>query len=498
MIGPAFRNPCQLLNGRVAQGRLRLRNYLRNRETLMSHNSGEFMPVVVSMLSLRWLSQSLRLSLFALIAITTGVAVPTLGACLDEASGPDSGTQVNPESGFDMQAYRTAVFAQRQKARQLVLLNEPLLGPEAEDEFTQIGRTYRQLLTAGPNLNSAADRKVIQKGLEFKILRASDPAIQISPKKMGDVIGELRRDLRSVGSQINNAQNKQRFREDVMKEALTHLKKLLSNNMDARIFALTAMVYLEVVQAGFGQKRILVLDAVPATFREVLADPEQPDAVKSVATIQIGRYLRKADTLPVEQMDLARAMVKELSRFDTEDAYQLSLLDSLASIKQAREIVGKPNPIVFDAFIAVMSDRNRFIHVRCRAAAGVGLAGYDSQFNFDPIAWKVCQLSVEAAQFYNKAPANALYQRCGMDLYLAFHPASGGSSDADNGMLNRAPRSGAVKDAYEQCLQIAGPMIFTQRAIPNPVLVQVNTWTQANVPANLNWDSSGSGKPIVP
>ena len=96
-----------------------------------------------------------------MIAITTGVAVPTLGACLDEASGPDSGTQVNPESGFDMQAYRTAVFAQRQKARQLVLLNEPLLGPDAEDEFTQIGRTYRQLLTAGPNLNSAADRNVI-------------------------------------------------------------------------------------------------------------------------------------------------------------------------------------------------------------------------------------------------------------------------------------------------------------------------------------------------
>lgn len=395
--------------------------------------------------------------------------------------------------------YQQAVLKQQQWARDVAAIRNPLLPAEAEAEFTKLSRNYRTLLTNGPNLSSANDLNTMRKGLEFRILRASDPAVQESPRQMLIVLGDLRRDLKSVGSQITNPQNKERFRRDVMKEAHTLLLKLLDNNLDSRSFAINVLTDLEVVSASFEQKRIMMYEEVDNTLATILTDDRQPDVVRAMAANSIRLLLQKTEAFPVEQMDLARVLNAQLTRTDSEVSYQLLLIDALSQITQPREVQGRAVPSVFEGLISVVGNRQRFLQVRCRAARGLGRAGYDSQINFDPLAWKVAQLSVDAGQYFNQAPGNPAFQQCGVDLYLAFHHANAAEqSDPKNprGMLNRARSSQVVKDAYREVLKIAGPMIFTNKAIPRTELAAVDAWVSQNVPANLVYDGAGQGTPV--
>jgi hypothetical protein len=256
---------------------------------------------------------------------------------------------------------------------------------------------------------------------------------------------------------------------------------------------------LEVVSASFEQKRIIMYDDVDNTLGSILQDPNQPDSVRSMAANAIRLILQKTETFPVEQMQLAKILCAELNRSDSEITYQLLLIDALCRITQPREVQGSAVPSVFDALVSVISNRQRFLQVRCRAAKGLGQIGFDTQINFDPLAWKVAQLSAEAGQYFSQAPGNPAFQQCGVDLYLAFHHATAAEqNDPKNprGMLNRSRKSQAVNDAYRQVLKIAGPMIFTSKPIARADLAAVDTWVSQNAPANMNYDSTGNGKPV--
>ena len=454
------------------------------------------MPVVdYLMIFFRFLVPIGRIGFVVAVLLSAGSANCLPQETSDAAVQPAQEAQPNAED-----QYRKAILKQQQLTREIAAIKNPLLPPDAETEFTRtVLRDYRSLLTNGPNLNNANQLQTMRKGLEFRILRASDPAVFESPRMMQIVVNDLRRDLKSAGNLINDPQNKQRYRTEVMREAHTLLKKLLDNSLDARAFAINILVDLEVVAASFDQKRITMYEEVDDTLAAVLVDPNQPDSVRASAANSIRLFLQKTEALPVDQMKLGKALATELARINTEYTYQLLLIDALSQITQPREILGRAVPSVYESLISVVSNQQRFLNVRCRAARGLGRTGFDGQINFEPIAWKVAQLAVEAGAFFNQNPANPGFQQCGVDLYLAFHHQSAAEqNDPRNakGMLNRAPRSQLVRDAYKEVLKVAGPMIFTNKAIPQSELAALDAWVKANTPASLVYDSSGNGTPV--
>jgi hypothetical protein len=442
-------------------------------------------------------------------AIESAPAAPESPAAAEDATAPPAEAPpaainpppVAPPAGTSQDEYLAAILKQQKWTREIAAIRNPLFPDpaKAEEDFVKnVQRNYRTLLTTGPNLNNANDLQTMRKGLEFRILRASDPAVQESPRLMQGVVNDIRRELKSVGNQINNPQTKEQFRRDVMKEAHAVLLKLLDNSLDARTFAINLLIELETVPASFEQKRIVIYEEVVNTLARLLNDETQPDSVRASVANAIRIYLQKTDTFPVDQMKLAKALSSELGRINTEYTYQLLLVDALTAITEPREIVGRPVPTVFEALKNVIGDRNRFLNVRCRAAKGLGRIGYDTQINYDVLAWKVAQLAAEAGQYFNQSPGNPGFQQCGVDLYLAFHHATAAeqSGPKPKGMLNRAPRSQFVKDAYAQVLKVAGPMIFTSKPVAQADLASVSEWVSQNQPSSLAYDASGVGTPV--
>ncbi|MCA9036429.1 MAG: hypothetical protein KDA91_14945, partial [Planctomycetaceae bacterium] len=156
--------------------------------------------------------------------------------------------------------------------------------------------------------------------------------------------------------------------------------------------------------------------------------------------------------------------------------------------------------------LKVLSDRNRFIDVRCRAAYAIARTGSSlngnafgaQQLDLEPIAWKIVQLARETAQYFNAAPANPAFVGCGENLYLSFHHLNSAELSAGVGLLNRAPRSQYVNDAYKEALKIAAPMMFEKKPIAGGALQGVDGWINNNKPATMQYDRTRNDAVVVP
>jgi hypothetical protein len=409
----------------------------------------------------------------------------TAAEAADDA--PDESSAIN---------YSDAIEKQQEWTRELRNMSNPLLTGDYDKDYVKIRSAYNALLSNGGSLNGGKDLETVQKALDLRILRAADPSIQQDAQQIRDVLDQVRREIARAGGAITNAPMKQRFRRDYCREVLTVLKKLLDNNWEARSFAISLMPDLEVVPSSFGVKRIEVYEPVATLLAQIVTDGKnQPDSIHMRAAAEISRLLKKTDLTPLVQLKLAKALVSELTRNDTEIAYQLELVRALSEIDQAREAVGKHVPTALMSLVQIMSDNTRHVLVRCEAAKGIGRAGFDAQVNFEPLAWKTAQLSVQAGVFYNQNKNNRqlqwVFSLAGADLYFAFHHEDADFKGGRNpqGMLNRASRSEVVSDAYQQVLKIAPRMWFGE-PIPQADLVAVNNWVNANVPANMTWDAN--------
>lgn len=488
----------------------------------MSHSIGESMPVDACRLLSRMSSSFLASALFASAALACPVIAPgplfaqespagnADGASSQDGAAPaqdgaapaqdgaapqegaPENAQPEPPANDPPQPAAPGVdvvgelLKQQAWTREVMAIKKPLLPEDAETTFNQkVSREFRSLMSNGGNLSNAQELDILKKGLEFKIFRITQP-----DAKQASILNEIRRDLNGAGSLIANTQNKQRFREAVCREALAILKQLMDNNLEARSFAIAVMTDLEVVSASFQQKRIEVYSEVPTTLAAILNDDKQPDSVKLRAADAIGVLLRKTDVVPLVQLQLAKSLIQELNRVATEQAFQQRLLQTLMLINQPRELVGTPAPSVLQAFVDVLSDSRRDLRVRCLAARGVGKVPFDSQINFEPIAWKVTQLARDTAVWFNSNPKNPAWQACGWNLYLAFHHEV--APPGNQGMLNRAPQSKVVIDGYAQALKVVVPMIGSSKAIPEADLQAMSEWINANKPASLKYDANAT------
>jgi hypothetical protein len=405
----------------------------------------------------------------------------------DSEGGPPASqpAAVAPEANSDpATAYRVK---QQGLVRDLRRLQQSLLTPEIVVRFSSDSRDYRGLLRTGVSRGSARELEILRTCLKYRAYSLSDPDVQKNPGLFEAAFKNLLRDLNGAGGQILNAGDKQRYRQLLCGELLPFFKELLQNNLYSRSVALELMLEFEVGPAK-SNRGVTIFDQVDDVLVTVLKDAAQPDFVKTRAANVCKKYLQKADVTPQVQITLANALISELQRPFTEIAYQNTLLSALEEIAEPRELVSPKRAIVMLAATTIIQDNTRDILIRCRAARVLGRCGFDSSIDFEVLAWKVSELTLETGVRYTQAKNKKApkWQLCGWNLYLAFHHEK--KKEVSKGFLNRDNKSQLVRSGYEASLPVMLKMMGQDGAVPAGVLNALHTWEGKNKPANLKFD----------
>ena len=261
-------------------------------------------------------------------------------------------------------------------------------------------------------------------------------------------------------------------------------KQMFDNNLDARSIAIQVIkeLYVNKTATGLTENHSESL----AALLGLLKDPAQPDGVKVVAAAAIGFVLSNMSVIPQQQAEVSDVIAAELDRPCTEIAYQMDLVQTLYSITIARKPVGPPTTTVMRTFVKLVDDRNRSLQVRCQAAYGIGNGAYDAKIDFDPLTWKVANLTLEASVFFNQAPGNPAWPHCGADLFFAYrHRDKNGLTKQlpmlPHGMLNRAATSVPVKDSGNLvALKFGVPLWANKAKISQADQAELKAWIGAN------------------
>lgn len=357
----------------------------------------------------------------------------------------------------------------------------PELTLTEEDQFRRILRDGTQRGTPG--------FRILQDGLRWEIYRASDPVYKSSPARFQGLKTRLQNNiLDNAGRSIGGRRQKLAFRELVCSEALSLLKDLLNNNLQARSLAIELLPSLETI-TDTGQRRIL--DEAADVLIDVLNDVQQPDAVKLRAAESITLYLQNVEPGAQIEIKFAMAIGSELESWLPATGYQVHLIDAISRVRTAREVIGATRrPVVIETLVDVIQDKRREPLVRCGAAGALGLVGVDQRINGDPLAWKVTQLSAEMAAAYNQNSGYQYWSTCSLELFFAFkhRDIESQSTQLPNGMLNKWDQSTLVRSAYAQVLPIVAAVLDRQDQVDAATIENVNQWVADNQPNNMRFD----------
>ncbi|MCP4175061.1 MAG: hypothetical protein GY758_30300 [Fuerstiella sp.] len=445
----------------------------------------ESMPVEVtdkSQVFRNWLT---ILATFCLLLAVAADALATQESA--DTEGGDPPNQAGAASVANNNPATAYLLEQQKLVRDLRRLQKSLLTPEIVAGFGSENRAYRGLLRTGVRRGNARELEILQTCLKYRAYSLSDPTIQKDPGLFEASFKNLLRDLSSAGAQILNAGDKQRYRELLCGELLPFFNELLENNLYSRSAALELLLDFGVAPAR-SNRGIIMYDQMDDILVKVLSDVAQPDVVKTRAANVCKKFLQKADVTPLVQITLANTLISELQRPFTAVAYQNTLLSALDEIDTPRELVGQKRAIVMLAATTIIEDNTRDILIRCRAARVLGRCGFDSSIDFDVLAWKVGQLTLESGVRFNQAKNKKApkWQLCGWHLYLAFHHEK--KKETEKGFLNRADKSKLVRSGYEASLPVMVKMMRQDGAVSATSLNALNGWEGKNKPANLKFD----------
>ncbi len=371
------------------------------------------------------------------------------------------------------------VIEQQALARKIRAINNPL-ARIPEKQYLEMRRNVLSGTLTGAS--NAADLENLNLFLQYRLLQATDAAFVANPDNVKSLLNEMDREIRNAGNQIGNAQEQRRYRQKYCDTVLSVAKQMFDNSLDARAVA------IQVVKGLYVEKKPTRTDTHSeslAALVGILKDADQPDAVKVNAAEAIGYVLANTAVIPQEQDTVADVIAAELEDPCAEWSYQLVLVDALYNITSPRKSVGRKDTTVIRTFVKLVDDRSRRLEVRCRAAHGIGQGAYDNQVVFDPLAWKVANLALEASVYFNRAPGHPAWQQCGSDLFFAFrHADKNGLAKQPpmlpQGMMNRAPQSAAVKESFDFAVKIAVPMVVNNSKVPTADQQALKKWIDDN------------------
>ena len=400
---------------------------------------------------------------------------PAAATVQQESPAPTEPGQDNPAGLNCVQK----VIDQHALARKIRAINSPL-ARIPEKQYQEMRRNVLSGTLTGAS--NAADLENLSLFLQYRLFQATDAAFVANPDNVKGLFNEMDREIRNAGNQIGNAQEQRRYRQKYCDVVLSVAKQMFDNSLDARVVAIQILKQLYVEKK---QTRTDTHSESLAALVGILKDADQPDAVKVNAAEAVGFVLANTAVIPQEQDAVADAIAAELEDPCAEWSYQLVLVDALFNITSPRKSVGRKDTNVIRTFVKLVDDQSRRLEVRCRAAHGIGQGAYDNQVVFDPLAWKVANLALEASVYFNRAPGHPAWQQCGADLFFAFrHADKNGLAKQPpmlpQGMMNRAPQSPAVKESFDFAVKIAVPMVVNNSKVPQADQQALKEWIDDN------------------
>lgn len=316
-----------------------------------------------------------------------------------------------------------------------------------QNDLRRIGGTgIDRIITLGEL--SQPNREALARYARLQIARmaALDFSNADEKRKIGDIGKKTLLDLRNAATTQGNPAREREFREALLSEMVKACSEvILDNNFWVRMQAATILSAMNVREEPPAGKRQPPLSYVPAMdpLLKVLEDDKQPEPVKVVAAVGVGRIAEYAESIPVElRYRAGAALTQELARKGTHPWYQMRLAEALASIEL--DFDKNRQPIVLNALLAEIGDNTRHCLGRSASAKALGRAPAPAgAWNDKVVATALVQLARDMAAKYNQQPNRVEWFSCYENLYLAFVPGQGPTGQAED--LTRLPTSALLR-----------------------------------------------------
>ncbi len=357
---------------------------------------------------------------------------------------------------------------------------EPLVTPEELADLKKFENRYKSAIRGSTGNLKDEDKNIIRKGIKYRLaqLCEKDNLQNLHVKREDLSI----RDLQQAGK-LAPAADVRNFRRFILAEIVKQSEALLKKNLYVRIQAVTLVGELDLTETD--TQRNLKLEAFAdglPLLAKVLADPEQPPAVKIAAARSIVRLLRYGvPSVPVKH-EVANAIVAELKDGKKFFWYQLRLAEALSLLDVTLDLQNR-KPFIVDTLRMVMNDPARDWQVRAMAARSLGRVPFDPSVNVPTVVGEVALFARDLAKAAQQQPKNPIWKTNFWFLYLAFNALDASDMDAakraKGGFRNNAQTTPAFEPVYQLVLPITNSLLSGQQVTVEQVKA-LDDWLQKN------------------
>lgn len=403
-------------------------------------------------------------------------ATESTPAPVDDLS-PVENKPVSPDTGLPDDFVPPAAKPEHMTLRKPLMTQAEI--QKEDGDLRRVGQRGVELVLYAGELNPANEEAIRR----WANLRIAQLTAVDEWSKLGEITStEILLPLRTAGLKQSNPNRVLEFRRAVCKALTEACKSVLDNNFYVRMQAVRILSELNVRESETVGNRRPAVSYVPAMepLLDVIADPEQPEALKILAAVGVARTANHADIIPAElKFRAADILTKELARADTPWWYQMRLAAAAAAIEF--EIDRNGQPIIVDTLLAVIADGNRSCMARTAAAKALGRTPIAAgKFDEKAAADGLVQLARDMSLAYNKAPDKVQWYECFINLYLTFKPNAG--EDPAGLPQNSLIRKGSLPAALDSAAQRITPVvkhvvnqpIGKQKAIPGELIQRLS------------------------
>jgi len=249
-------------------------------------------------------------------------------------------------------------------------------------------------------------------------------------------------------------------------------------------------------------------------FIQVIQDNDQYLDSRILAARGLMRVCRDGENAPSsnERSDIATAIVAALAAnpSSTKDGlwwFRLRLIQALGSIDRIDN--SATQPIVLEALLDIIRDRQEIWLNRAAAAQGITQLPYSSSTNIQLITSEIMRFLAELGEEFNKSPSALDLRDPFKWIYLSFRPATQKQAKEKKwGLLYQVDRTGLgaqaayVKGAWNVAFPVVRPFMESNAmtgqipAIADADLKAIMDWIEKNPPANRRVTPNGKEYPV--
>jgi hypothetical protein len=221
-------------------------------------------------------------------------------------------------------------------------------------------------------------------------------------------------------------------------------------------------------------------------------EPPKPISARIIAARGLERLMRDGDLSTVNKADigqvLADALKQKVENPLARKWYRWKLVDALGATGRYEDVGYRP--VMIDALMSVLTNREDDWEVRTAAARAVSQLPLDQKINVDLVNYAIVQLLYDLAKAYNasdKMPPSTW--RWSFDnIYLAYKSKSLDEQNNKHwGLMHLASSVGKdqITAAYKVVLAAVKPILEQQTLppVPDAAIKALGEWLEKNKPA---------------